>query len=42
MCSMLKVHASNMARTVLSIARECMGADGILQEHRVIKALMDI
>lgn len=37
-----KAYATKVCYNAILIARECMGGDGILQENRAIKALMDI
>lgn len=40
--SRAKLWCTKMARETISLARECMGGNGILIENRVIKSFMDM
>lgn len=40
--SRAKMHAAKLARETISLARECLGGNGILIENSVIKTFMDI
>ena len=39
--SRTKAHCAKVARETISLARECMGGNGILLENKVIKFMMD-
>jgi len=40
--SRAKLHCAKVARETVSLARECMGGNGILLENRVMKTFMDM
>lgn len=38
----LKAHSTRLGRETTALARECLGGNGILLEHRVMKAMADM